>query len=202
MKKLLLLGAGGHAESCIDLLNEQNIFFLCGICGKPKEKNKKILKKYSVNYTDKDLTKLSKKFKFALIGIGQIYSHQNRLRLFKKLKLLGFKLPTIKSKYSIISKHSNIGEGTVVMHGAIIGSNVKIGNNCIINSNALIEHGSKIQDNVHISTSVTINSGVQVGSGSFIGSRTVIKQEVKIKDNTFIKMGSIIKNNLWKLKKI
>jgi sugar O-acyltransferase (sialic acid O-acetyltransferase NeuD family) len=196
MKKLLLLGAGGHAESCIDLLNEQNIFILRGICGKLKEKNKKILNKFSVNYTDKDLTKLSKKFKFALIGIGQIHSHQNRLRLFKKLKLLGFEIPTIKSKYSIISKHSNIGEGTVVMHGAIIGPNVKIGNNCIINSNVLIEHGSKIQDNVHVSTSATINSGVQVGAGSFIGSRSVIKQEIKIKNNTFIKMGSIIKKNL------
>lgn len=196
MKKLLLLGAGGHAESCIDLLNEQKTFILGGICGKLKEKNKKILKKFSVTYTDKDLSKLSKKFKFALIGIGQIYSHQSRLHLFKKLKLLGFELPTIKSKYSIISKHSNIGEGTVVMHGAIIGPNVKIGNNCIINSNALIEHGSKIKDNVHVATSATINSGVQVGSGSFIGSRSVIKQEVKIKNNTFIKMGSIIKKNL------
>ena len=34
MKKILLLGAGGHAESCIDLLSEQNIFVLSGICGK------------------------------------------------------------------------------------------------------------------------------------------------------------------------
>tara|TARA_Y100000591_G_C21742469_1_gene650130 strand:+ start:203 stop:793 length:591 start_codon:yes stop_codon:yes gene_type:complete len=196
MKKILLLGAGGHAESCIDLLSEQNIFVLSGICGKLKEKNKKILKKFSVTYTDNDLLKLSQKFKYALIGVGQIYSHQNRSRLFKKLKSLGFKLPTIKSKYSIVSNYSIIGEGTVIMHGAIIGPNVEIGNNCIINSNALIEHGSKIRDNVHISTSATINSGVRIGSGSFIGSRSVIKQETKIKNNTFIKMGSIIKNNL------
>lgn len=196
MKKIILIGAGGHAESCVDLLNEQSIFKLSQIIGKKEELKIKILGKFLVNFYDQDLSKLSKKYKYAIIGVGQIRNYKTRYKLFNKLKVLGFKIPTIISSNAIVSKYSLIDEGTVVMHGAIIGPNVKIGKNCIINSNALIEHGCVIGDNCHISTSVTLNSGVKVGSNTFIGSGTVAKQGINIKKNSFIKMSSKLIKNL------
>ena len=42
--KVILIGAGGHAESCIDLLNEQSKFVLKEILGKKKRIKKKITK--------------------------------------------------------------------------------------------------------------------------------------------------------------
>ena len=194
-KTLILVGAGGHAEACIDLLNEQKEFALAEIVGKEKEVNKKIFNKYKIKYSDNSLKILSKKYKYAMIGVGQIQSKKIRKEIFKKLKKLKFNLPKILSKHAIVSKFCKIGDGTVIMHGAIIGPGVSIGENCIINSKALIEHGVSIGDNSHIATSVTINSGVKIGSGSFLGSGSTIKQLIKIKKNSFIKMSSrIIKN--------
>lgn len=195
-KSIIIIGAGGHAESCIDLLSEQSKFVLKEVVGKKIEIKKKILNKYVIKYSDDSLKHLIKKFSNALIGVGQVKKNNSRISIYKKLKKLKFSLPVICSKYSIISKYSSIGEGTVVMHGAIIGPNVRIGNNCIINSNALIEHGCSIGDHCHIATSSTINSGVFVGEKSFVGSNSVIKQSVKLKKNSFIKMGSIIKKDL------
>lgn len=193
-KSIVLIGTGGHAEACIELLSEQKIFFLKKIVGKKNEINKKLLNKYRVSHSDKNLSDLSKKIKYAMIGVGQIQDSNIRKKIFQILKKNKFILPTIHSKYSIISKFSSIGEGTVVMHGAIIGPGVKIGKNCIINSKVLIEHGSIIGDNTHIATSVTVNGNVKIGSNCFIGSGSVIRQNIKIKDNTFIKMLSVIKN--------
>jgi len=191
-KPIILIGAGGHAESCIDLLNEQDQFQLKEIVGEKKEINKKVLKKYKVKYSDNSLKNLAKKYPYALIGIGQIKENKIRVKIFNELKRLKFNIPVICSRYALISKYSKINEGTVVMHGAIIGPNVTIGKNCIVNSNAIIEHGSRIGDNVHIATSVTVNSSVVLGSGTFIGSGSVIKQTIILKKNSFIKMGSII----------
>ena len=191
-KSLLLIGAGGHTEACLDVIEYQKKYKIFGILGLKKEKGKFIFGKYKVVGTDDDLVKLSKKIKNAVITLGQIKSAKLRLKIFKKLKKLKFHLPIIKSPYSIVSSHSKIGEGTIVMHGAIVGPNVRIGKNCIINSNALIEHGSTIGDNTHISTSVTINGNVKIGSNNFIGSNTTIKQQLVIGSNSIIGMGQVV----------
>ena len=197
MKKnsLLLIGAGGHAEACIDVIEYQKKYKIFGVLGLEKEKGKFIFSKYKVVGTDEDLAELSKKIKNALITVGQIKSADIRLKIFNKLKKLKFNLPIIKSPYSIISKYSEIGEGTIIMHGAIVGPKVKIGKNCIINSNSLIEHGSTIGDNTHVATSVTVNGNVKIGSNTFIGSKTAIKQKVVIGDNSIIEMGQVIFKN-------
>lgn len=197
MKKnsLLLIGAGGHAEACIDVIEYQKKYKIFGVLGLKEEKGKFIFSKYKVVGTDEDLAKLSKKIKHALITVGQIKSADIRLKIFNNLKKLKFNLPIIKSPYSIVSRYSEIGEGTIIMHGAIVGPKVKIGKNCIINSNSLIEHGSIIGDNTHIATSVTINGNVKIGSNTFIGSKTAIKQKVIIGDNSIIEMGQVIFKN-------
>tara|TARA_B100000029_G_C17226296_1_gene833668 strand:- start:117 stop:746 length:630 start_codon:yes stop_codon:yes gene_type:complete len=194
-EKIIILGAGGHAESCIDVIEKQKKYKIIGLVGLKEEKGKLVLNKYKVIGTEDDLIKLSKKTQNILIGVGQIKSYKIRLNLFKKLKKLNFKLPIIKSPYSVISKFSKIGEGTIIMHGAIVGPNVKIGKNCIINSKSLIEHGSIIGDNTHIATSVIINSGVTIGSNNFIGSKTVIRQGIVIGNDSIIGMGKILLKN-------
>jgi len=192
---ILLIGAGGHAEACIDVIEKEKRYKILGILGLRNQKNKFILNKYKVIGCDDNLTKISKKVKNAIITIGQIKSPTLRINLYKKLKKLKFNLPVIMSPHSVVSNYSAIGEGTIIMHGAIIGANVRIGKNCIINSNSLIEHGSRIGDNTHIATSVTINSGVTVDSNSFIGSNSTLKQTINIGKNSVIGMCQTILKN-------
>jgi len=191
-KNLILVGAGGHAEACIELVNSTKKYNIKEIVGTKRDIKKIILKKFKVKYSDQDLNHLSKRFNYALISVGQIKDHSIRLKIFHKLKKLEFKLPKIISPFAIISKTSSIGEGTVIMPGAIIGANMKIGKNCIINTKTVVEHGSIISDNSHLATSVTINSGTKIGANSFIGSNSTLAQEVTIKNNSFIKMCSRI----------
>ena len=195
-KNIIIIGAGGHAEACIDLVEKNNTYKVKFVVGTIKEKNKIILGKYKVIFTDKDLKDLSRKFKYALIGVGQIKSSALRIKIFNNLKNKGFNIPKIISPHAVISKYSEIGEGTVIMHGSIIGPNVKIGKNCIINSKSLIEHGTSIGNNTHVATSVTINSGVKIGSNCFVGSNSSIRQLINIKSGSFVKMCSKITRNV------
>ncbi len=195
MNNLLLIGNGGHAISCIDVIEVENKYKIIGIVSKENEvENKKIL--YPNVGTDEDLKKLFEKTKNAFIGIGFIKNSEIRLKIFNNLKSIGFDLPTIVSPNSYIAKSSKINEGTILMHKSIINSEVKIGSNCIINTGSIIEHEVIIGDNVHVSTSTVINGAVQVGSGSFIGSNSVIQEGVKIGDNCIVAAGSYLRKDL------
>ena len=191
MKKLLLIGAGGHCKSVIDVIENKNEWQIKGIVGQKPEVGNKILC-YQVIATDNDLEKLRKEFIYAFISIGQIKSSNVRRIVSEKLESLSYKIPNIISSFSIISKRSLIGFGNFIGHGAIINNSVHIKNHCIINSKALLEHDVIVNSFCHISTGVILNGAVEIGEGSFIGSGTIIREGIKIPPYSVISAGSRI----------
>ena len=193
--KLLLIGAGGHANSCIDVIEQEGRYEIGGLVGLPNQVGAKHFG-YEVIGTDRELEVFFMQFKFALITVGQIESSKVRIRLYERLKTIGFKVPSIKSKSAYVSDHAVISDGTIIMHNVVINSGVQIGENCIINTSSLIEHDVKIANHSHISTGVTINGGVRIGINTFIGSRSIIRENLSIGDNCVIGMGTILLNNI------
>ena len=139
MDNILLIGAGGHARSCIDVLEKENQFKIAGLIEKDESMTDANLG-YPIIGTDDDLNILRKKYDHALITVGQIKSSKVRIKLYQLLKELGFILPVVISSHAYVSKHTQVGEGTIIMHGAIVNANAQIGKNCIINNQSLIEH--------------------------------------------------------------
>ena len=188
-KELILLGAGGHCNSVIDVVEQENRFTIVGIIDNEKEIGESILG-YKVIGRDSDLKNLFNRYKYACISVGQIKTSTIRVKLFKMLKDIGFKLPIIISPHSYLSKHAQIDEGTIIMHHSLVNANAKIGKNCIINTKALIEHDVVIEDNCHISTGAIVNGGVVVKESTFYGSNATSKEYIKIEG--FIKAGSLV----------
>ena len=193
-KKIIILGSGGHAKSCIDVINKTNKFIISGII----EKENKIITdlKIPILGTDADLILLRKKFKYAFIAIGQIKSPKIRISKFLQLKKQLFLLPKIVSPTSYFSKNSYIDEGTIVLHNCVINSGVNVGKNNVINTGTLIEHDVEIGNYNHISTGVIVNGNVKIGNANFIGSGAIIYNGIKIGNNCIISSGSIIRNNI------
>ena len=195
---LLLIGSGGHAKSCIDVIENSKKFQIVGLIGHQHEIKNKV-GNYEVIGEDSDLEILSKTIKYAFVSVGQIKSYKKKMDLFIKAKNFGYKLPTIVSPFAYVARDVLIGEGTIVMHGVIINSGSKIGKSCIINTKSLIEHEVDIEDHCHISTGTILNGQVKVKSKSFIGSGAMIKENIIIEEESFIGMGKIVskdfKNN-------
>ncbi len=201
MKKIILIGAGGHAKSCIDVIELEKKYKVIGMIDNIKKKK---YMKYKVLGNDNVLKKLiSRKKNFnALISIGQIKDSAVREKLFNKYKKAGVKFPTLISPLAYVSKNATIGEGTIIMHGAIINAGVSIGKNCIINNKVLVEHGAKIGNHCHLSTNSTINGDVSIDSNSFIGSSTTLKQGITIGNHCFINANIYQSKNLKNYTKI
>ena len=194
-KKIILIGSGGHAASCIDVIEATKKYIICGLVSDDKKPGTKFLN-YPILVDLNNVEKVFKITKNLVLAFGSIYDCKKRSKIFNKLKEKGFVFQSVVSPNSYVSKKSKIGPGTIVMHGSIINSGVEIGENCIINSNSLIEHDCILSSNCHVSTSATLNGGVIVGKDSFIGSRSVIKEGCILKSNSFVKMGQVVKSNL------
>jgi len=192
---LILIGAGGHARSCIDVIEQQGQYQIAGLVGTEEQKHTQQLG-YAVIASDDALDELAKSYQYAFIALGQIQTAKHRLRLYQMAEQCGFKMPIIIAPTAHVSRHATLGAGSIVMHGAIINAGVKVGINCIINTHTVIEHDTGVGDHCHISTGVILNGGVSIGAGSFIGSGCVIKEGVPIGKDCLVGMGLTVPHKL------
>ena len=81
MKKIYLFGGGGHAVSCIDVIERERKFEIFGIFNEKLSLNKKI----SGYPVIKEIKKICGS-KFALVCVGQIKSPKLRIKIFEKMK--------------------------------------------------------------------------------------------------------------------
>lgn len=195
-QSIAIVGAGGHALACIDVIREEGSYEIVGLFGRSEELGKS-LDGVIVVGTDKDLSVLGKRIACAaLVAVGQIHVPDNRIRIFDKLLALGFALPSIVSPRAYVSRTATLGSSTLLMHGAIVNAGAEIGVNCIINSRALIEHGALIGDHCHISTAAVVNGDAVVGEGSFVGSGAVIREGVTVGRRCVIGMGALVRHDV------
>ncbi|HJE65826.1 MAG TPA: acetyltransferase, partial [Campylobacter avium] len=180
--EILIIGAGGHALSCVDVIESEARFKIAGFVD--NEANKTGLD-YEILGNDDELKSLRKKYKFAFLAIGQTKSANPRIRLFEKLKSLDFIMPTIISPRAYISKYAQIDtEASIIMHNVLVNAGAKVGKACILNTNSLLEHGCVVEDFSHISTCAVVNGDCVVKRASFLGSNTNLKHGQILGENS------------------
>lgn len=188
---LLLVGAGGHARACIDVIEQEGRWTIAGLIGSPGEVGREVLG-YPILGSDDDLARLLGACDHALVTMGQIETPELRMRLFAEIAAAHRVAPPIVSPLAYVSRHAIIGDGTIVMHGALVNAGARVGRNCILNSESLVEHDAVVEDHCHLSTNAALNSGVRVGAGTFVGSTSVVRQGLHIGAGSFIGMGQRI----------
>jgi len=192
MKNIIIIGSGGHAVSCLDVIISSKKYKVKGYIS--NKKNNILSKKIKWLGNDDYINNI-KKSDYVIIAFANIGKKNlnNRIKIFDKLKKKNCKLPVIISKNSYVSKETKIGEGTIIMHNVVINAKVEIGKNCIINTKSLVEHDTIIGDHCHVSTGVIINGSCIILSNTFLGTGSVILNNVKCKKK-IISAGQIIKN--------
>lgn len=192
---ILLVGAGGHALSCIDVLLAEDRHRIVGLVGRAEEVGG-VVGGFPVIGTDADLPALLQRVGRALVTVGQIKSADTRRRLFELVVAEGANLPVVVSPYAIVSPRARIGAGTIVLHAAVVNAGAEVGCNCIVNTRALIEHGASVGDHCHLATGAILNGDASLGAGAFLGSNAVVRHGASVGREAFVRMGELVKSNL------
>ncbi len=168
MPNLIVFGAGGHAESCKEVINEFGP--LCILC-------------LTRNQTSRERGKY-----FIAIGDNrirrQVYEENRDKEYMSFLSRHAFGFP------------KELGKGSVIMPGAIIREGVTIGDFAIINSGAVVEHGVCVGSFAHLAPGCILLGNVGVGEGAFVGANSTVREGVHIGAWQFVKAGSLVKEDL------
>jgi sugar O-acyltransferase (sialic acid O-acetyltransferase NeuD family) len=190
-ESIILIGAGGHCKSIIDIIEGGLNYTIAGILAKEWAEENFFLD-YPIIGNDDCIETLAAKGVNFHIAVGQLNSNLGRINLFKRIKKAGGKMPVIISPNAHVSKRAIVNEGSIIMHNAVVNTDARIGSNCIINTGAVIEHDTIIGNNCHISTGVYINGNCTIGDNSFIGSNATIIQGITIGADNIIGAGSVV----------
>jgi sugar O-acyltransferase (sialic acid O-acetyltransferase NeuD family) len=194
-QKIILIGGGGHALSCIEVINQNKNLDLIGFYDHD-EKKKQILNYNNLFLTNSDIDSYQTETKYLIMGIGFINNAKARDKLINELNKKNFHFVELRSKSSIVSNYSNIGQSVQIFNNVIINAGSFIGDHSILNNNCLIEHNCYVGKNVHISTGAILNGDVNVNDNTFIGSGAIINNGIKIGKNCIIPSGSVIRKEV------
>ncbi len=193
MKKIVLVGGGGHCRACIDVIELGAVYRITGIIDVPEKVGKNVFG-YPVIGTDDDLVAAAHQSRNFLITVGQIKCSSLRKKLFEKVCLSGGLLPVICSSRAYVSSRACIGPGTIIMHDAVVNAGAVIGANCIINTKALIEHDVVVGAHCHIATGARINGGVRIEDEVFVGSGAVCRENILLQKGTVVSGNSFVRS--------
>lgn len=192
--RLLLIGGGGHCRSVIGSLRKNvkyaNIYI--GVVDPSLHIGSKV-DGCRVVGTDEDLQILyDQGYKEAFITVGSVKKTKKRRELYNMVTEIGFSLPTIIDKSSVISENIEMETGVYVGRGSIINSGCRIGISAIINTGVIIEHDCSIGAFSHIAVGAVVCGGVEIGDGVLVGANSTIIQGIKIGNGSVIGAGSTV----------
>lgn len=195
MKKILLIGGGGHCKSVADTILRSKEYDEIGIVD--IQDADPMFGSIRVIGCDEDLpVLLSKGWEYAFVTVGSVCDTHLRRSLFEKIVNLGFIIPTIIDTSAHVSQNAKIGSGVFVGKNAVINAGSIIEDAVIVNTGAIIEHDCSIGAFTHISPGSTLCGGVTINHDTHIGANAVIKQYISIGSNSIIGMGSVVINDI------
>ncbi len=195
MKKIILLGCGGHAKSIVDAIESQGEYEIAGFVD--AQNNDFLYRNYKVIGDDKILKEIySSEITNAFVCVGFMGNGTVRNNLYQNLKNIGYNLPVIIDKTATIATDAQIGEGTFVGKNAVINSASAIGKMAIINTSSVIEHDCSIGDFSHISVGTVLCGNVGVGAESLVGANSTVIQGKQVGNKAIVGAGSLILRNV------
>lgn len=196
LKKLLIIGSGGHFKVAINEILKQKKYKIQEIIdiknfGKKLNINNKLKK--IINYKKFNWSKVNQNT-FLFIAIGDNYLRKKIVSEIKK-KNIKVKWGTVISRDAIIGKNVKIKPGSLVVSGSIINPGTIIGSHCVINTRSSIDHDNIFGDFSSSAPSVVTGGNVTVGELSFLGIRSTIINNIKIGSKTIIGANSLVNKN-------
>jgi sugar O-acyltransferase (sialic acid O-acetyltransferase NeuD family) len=190
MKRLIILGAGGHARSIADIVLEQGEYALVGFLDD-------VYPDLNSVWDIPLLGKLGAASGFrgmadcAFVAIGN-----NRIRdsLFQTVREAGFELPSIVHTRAVVSPRATLGRGVAIMAGAVAGTEATLGDGVIVNAGAVVDHHAKVDDFGHLGVNAAIAGGSRLGRGAWMQAGSALGYGVEVAAGRVLVPGEAMKS--------
>jgi sugar O-acyltransferase (sialic acid O-acetyltransferase NeuD family) len=192
---MFILGAGGHAASCADLIIKLGYEILGTISPSPPSSS--LLSSYP-HYPDINCIATLGLDQHFCVAIGDNYTRQKVIE--DLIARHGeSSLPALIHPSSSVSHSAVLSMATVVFPGSVIGAGVSIGEGCLINTGALIDHESSLESFSSVAPGVCMGGNVRVGYRSAVCLGANVVHGISIGRDSVVGAGSLVLNDIGDL---
>ena len=182
-KKVIIIGAGGHAKVIADIVRENGdtvVGFLDDSFAEKKEFYGSFVVGKTVDYED------YKNDCSFIIAIGS-----NGVR--KKISgAIDCEWYTAIHPSAVVSASAKVGDGSCVMANAVINADAFVGEHSIVNTGSIIEHDCKIGSYTHIAPKSVVCGMTKIGELVWVGTGSTVINLVNVCDGVCIGAGGVV----------
>jgi UDP-perosamine 4-acetyltransferase len=195
MKKVIVIGSGGHAKVVIDILHEMQNVEIFGITSNSLSAGSFYIG-YQILGDDEVLSQYVDQNYFIAMGLGGYRDNNLREKVYNYAKELGFSFINVIHPNAIISKTVKLGESIVIFPGVVLNTDVQIGNNSIVATGSTIDHETIIGNNVLVSAGVTVGACSKIQDNSLLALGSKVISGIAIGRNAVVAAGAVVIKNV------
>jgi sugar O-acyltransferase (sialic acid O-acetyltransferase NeuD family) len=192
MKRLLIVGAGGHGRSVAEAVLAAGKYELVGFVDDAAPALQQVWD-LPVFGATADLVRCRDYADAAIVAIGN-----NRLReaLQQRLYPAGFELATVVHPQAMVSPRAIIGAGCAVMAGAIVGTGAQLGAGVIVNCGAVVDHDCRVGDFGHLGVNAAMAGGSVLGHSAWMQAGSVLGYEAMVEAGRVLGPGEAVNKTI------
>jgi sugar O-acyltransferase (sialic acid O-acetyltransferase NeuD family) len=193
--KVLLIGAGGHAQVVADiLLRMQESSIEIAPTGYLDDSRVLAGQQLLGLPVLGDISQVSAiPHDAVIVAIGD---NATRRRMFETLREEGESFAIARHPGAIIAPDVHIGPGSVICAGVVVNPGSVVGANVILNTGCTVDHHNRIGDHVHIAPGVHLGGDVSIGEGTLVGIGSTVMPQRRVGSWSVISAGALIHSDL------
>ncbi len=193
--RVLIIGAGGHAQVVADILLAmraagENIDVAGYLDDTPQRHGLQLLGRPVLGAVgDSD----GIDHDGLIIAIG---NNAVRRELFLRFQEKGARLIVARHPRATVAPDVTAGPGTMICAGAIVNTGATIGPNVILNTGCTVDHHNRIGAHTHIAPGAHLGGDVAVGEGTLIGIGAVVLPQTAIGNRVVVGGGALVRETV------
>lgn len=197
MTRIVIIGAGGHAQVIADVLLKQHtgahLVHPIGYLDDDPARRGELLIGLPV-IGELDLLFNGKlKFDQAVIAIGD---NATRREIATQMASRNIPPATAIHPAATVAHDVQIEPGSMICAGAVINPGTRIGHHVIINTGATVDHHNQIGDFVHLAPGTHTGGDVTIQEGAFIGMGAVVLPRQKVGAWATVGGGAVVRTGV------
>ncbi|HRN87725.1 MAG TPA: acetyltransferase [Hyphomicrobium sp.] len=192
MKRLLILGCGGHGRVVADTALDAGYASVAFLDDAAPRQDGPVLPGPVLGPMSA-MADLVDEWESAISSVG---NNDVRLSLFRQIRNLAFRTPAIVHPSAVVSRQAVLADGVFVAPGAVIGVGARIGEASIVNTGARIDHDCFVGDGCHIAPGATLSGNVKIGERAWLGTGCCVRQGTTIGDDVVVGVGAAVVSDL------
>lgn len=197
MKRVVIIGAGGHGREVAEILRHQsqqsNGLSLLGFIDEDSSLHHQLIDDLPILGDWTWFDGIGRSEVAVICGLG---SPQITRRLAQQAASIDLAFVSAISPLAHVSPFAKLGKGIVMFPHAIANTGSFLGDHCVLNVGATISHDTRVGRYVNINPGAHLAGNVSIGEGCYIGMGAKVIQGKSIGEWTVVGAGAVVTADL------